>query len=285
MNLNRREFLTGGTMAALMLGCKTGRRNVGRSQVSVQTYVLRDLLSKDLQGTYARIGELGVGGVELFELPSFDAKTVKKACLDNGLVVSGAHVSMPLLVKEKFNWTMDYCATVGNRYVVVPWMGPERDEKAIGGWWRRQADVFNELAAKMKPYGVKFGYHNHVHEFATRFGDKTVWEIFVDNFSKDVMIQWDVGALAHCGQDAVAWYRKYPGRCPAVHLRDNWDAKAGYFGVIGEPPPGKTAVDWQGLKAVFEVDRPEWFVIEPVTSDRFDTISRSIKRLEEIGIV
>ena len=283
--MNRREFLGGGTMAALLAGCRTGLWGSWRSQVSVQTFVLRDLLKKDLEGTYAKIGALGVGGVELWELPAFDAKTVRKACLDNGLAVSGAHVLLPLLTKDKFNWTMDYCATVGNRYVAVPWMGPDKDEKDVGGWWRRQADVFNALAERMKPYGVKLGYHNHVHEFTTRFGGKTVWEIFVDNFSKDVMIQWDVGALANCGEDAVAWYRKYPGRCPAVHLRDNWDAKAGYYGVIGEPPPGKTAVDWQGLKAAFAADRPEWFVIEPVTSDRFDTISRSIDNLEGMEIV
>ena len=62
-------------------------------------------------------------------------------------------------------------------------------------------------------------------------------------------------------------------------------AKAGCFGVVGEPPPGKTAVDWQGLKAAFAADRPEWFVIEPVTSDRFDTISRSIDNLEGMEIV
>lgn len=112
--MDRREFLAGGTMAALLAGCRTGLWGSGHPQVSVQTFVLRDLLKKDLEGTYAKIGALGVGG---------------------------------------------------------------------------------------------------------------------------------------------------------------------------EPPPGKTAVDWQGLKAAFAADRPEWFVIEPVTSDRFDTISRSIEHLEGMEIV
>lgn len=271
--------------AAALSGCRTEAWDRGRSQVSVQTFVLRDLLKKDINGTYEKIGALGVGGVELWDIPSFDAKQVRRLCDANSLAVSGAHVHMDLLGPDKLTWTLDYCAAVGNRYVVVPWMSPEKDEADIVGWWHRQSDFFNALAEKMKPYGVRLGYHNHLHEFTTTLGGKTVWEIFADNFTRDVYLQWDVGALAKCGQDAVAWYRKYPGRCPSVHLRDTWDAQAGFFGVVGEPPPGKKAVDWRGLKRAFAEDPPEWFVVEPTTRDRFDTISRSIEHLEDMGIV
>ena len=283
MNINRRQFISTGAMAALA-GCCQCPFGGRKPKFAVQTFSLRKLLEKDMAGTYESIGRLGLQGIELWDTPRFDAKTVRKLADGNGLEVCGAHVNLDLLAPEKLNWSLDYAATVGNRYIVVPWLCPGKDEKDVGGWWRRKADLFNELAQKMKPYGVKLGYHNHTHEFSTRFGDKTVWEMFVGNFSDDVMLQWDVGALVHCGEDPVAWYRRYPGRCPSVHVRDESDKPNGFFGVVGEPPPGKKGVDWMALKQAFETDMPEWVVIEPVSCDRFDTVEKSLAYLKGLGL-
>jgi len=283
MNMNRREFLSAGALAALFAGCKSPFGGTPSPKIAVQTFVLRDLLKKDMPGTYAEIARRGLQGVELWDTPQFDAKTIAHLTRENGLEVCGAHIMIDLLKPAKLSWTLDYAATVGNRRLIVPWMGPDKSEKDVGGWWRRQADVFNEIAAKAKPYGCQVGYHNHLHEFTTKFGDKTVWELFVGKFSDDVIIQWDVGALAHCGEDAAAWYAKYPGRCPVVHLRDDWDGKKGAYGVIGRPPAGRPGVDWKAMNAAFARDMPEWMVIEPVTSDRFDTVVDSLTALRQMG--
>ena len=283
MNLNRRQFISTGAMAALA-GCCQCPAAGRKPKFAVQTFSLRKLLAKDLAGTYESIGKLGLQGVELWDTPKFDAKTVRKLVDDNGLEVCGAHVGIDLLSPAKLNWTIDYAAAVGNRYIVVPWLGPGKDEKDVGGWWRRQADRFNELAAKLKPHGIKFGYHNHTHEFSTRFDGKTVWEIFVDNFTPDVMLQWDVGGLIHSGEDPAAWYRRYPRRCPSIHVRDEWDPQNGFFGVVGEPPKGMKGIDWKALKKAFDDDMPEWIVIEPVSSDRFDTVEKSLAYLKGLGL-
>lgn len=286
MNVNRRTFLATGA-AGLLSGCASFPRADGKKlKLAVQTYVLRDLLAKDLAGTYARIRGLGLAGVELWNTPAFDPKVVRRLLDDNGLEVCGAHLAHDMLSPAKIGQTLDYANEVGNRNLVVAWMQPSKDEKDVVGWWRREADFYSRAAVTAAERGCRVGYHNHYHEFTQRFEGKTLWEIFMTRISKDVIIQLDVGSAVHVDEDPVYWYKRFPGRSPSVHLRDEWDSKKGFPGVVGEPPPGRKGVDWKALFAAMEADPvTEWAVLEPVTSNTFDTVARSIANLRAMGLV
>ena len=285
MTVNRRTFLATGA-AGLLSGCASFPLFGGKPKLAVQTYVLRDLLKKDLAGTYARIRELGLEGVELWNTPAFDPKTIRRLLDDNGLEVCGAHLSHDMLSPGKIERTLDYANEVGNRNLIVAWMQPSKDEKDVVGWWRREADFYSRAAVTAAARGCRVGYHNHYHEFTQRFGGKTLWEIFMTRISKDVIIQLDVGSAVHVDEDPVYWYTRFPGRSPSVHLRDEWDKEKGFPGVIGEPPPGRKGVDWPALFAAMRADPvTEWAVLEPVTSDTFDTVAKSIDNLRAMGLV
>ena len=284
-DLTRRSFLAAGA-AGLMSGCASFPGFGARPKLAVQTYVLRDLLARDLDGTYARIRELGVEGVELWNTPAFDPKTVRRLLDDNGLEVCGAHLRHDMLSPEKIGRTLDYANEVGHRNLIVAWMQPAKDVKDVVDWWRREADFYTRAAVVAAERGCRVGYHNHYHEFTQRFGGRTPWEVFMARISSDVVVQLDVGSAAHVDMDPVYWYRRYPGRSPSVHLRDDWDGEKGYPGVVGEPPPGRPGVDWPELFAAMREDPvTEWAVLEPVTSDTFDTLARSIDNLRRMGLV
>ena len=285
MHVNRRTFLATGA-AGLLSGCASFPPFGKKLKLAVQTYVLRDLLKKDLAGTYARIRELGVEGVELWNTPAFDPKTVRGLLDDNGLEVCGAHLTHDMLLPEKIGQTLDYANEVGNRNLIVAWMQPGKDERDVVGWWRREADFYTRAAVTAAERGCRVGYHNHYHEFVQRFGGRTLWEIFMARISSDVVVQLDVGSAAHVDMDPVYWYTRYPGRSPSVHLRDDWNSEKGFPGVVGEPPPGRIGVDWPALFAAMRADPvTEWAVLEPVTSGTFDTLERSIANLGRMGLV
>lgn len=281
--MNRREFISSGLMAALAAGCKCPFCGRG-ARKAAQAYPLRDLLKRDFEGTFAGVAKLGFEGMELWNPKGFDAKRIRRNLDANGLVACGSHVGIDLLAPANLAWTFDYAETVGFNRLIVPWLSPDAKEQDVPGWWKRQADVMNAAAAAAAKRGLKVGYHNHVHEFGTSFGGKTVWEIFAGALEREVLLQWDVGALVNAGQDAAAWIRKYPGRCETIHLRDNWDNKRQSYGVIGEPPAGERGVDWQAVAAALRENPVEWAIVEPTSSDRLDTFARSLVRLEEFGI-
>ena len=280
MKMNRREFILGG-VATSLAGCRCLRFGC-HPRTAVQAYSVRDLLSKDFHGTCARLAALGLDGLEMWGTKDFEARMVRRSLDDSRLVACGAHVGIEQLLPDARNWAFDYAQTVGYTRIIVPWLMPEKGLADEPDWWRRQAAVMNAAADAARARGLAIGYHNHDHEFGRSFGGKTVWEILTGEFSDDIFIQWDVGALAHADQDAAAWMRRYPGRCPTIHVKDDWDKDLGYWGVIGEPPPGRPGVDWQAVATELRRHPVEWAVVEPATSDRLDTVARSLARLKEL---
>ena len=68
---------------------------------------------------------------------------------------------------------------------------------------------------------MKFGYHNHDFEFSTRLGDKTIYELILENTDPGLVIkQLDTGNMYHTGARAQDMIKKYPGRFASMHVKD-----------------------------------------------------------------
>ena len=95
------------------------------------------------------------------------------------------------------------------------------------GAWKRAADTFNRAGEHGQKAGIQFAYHNHHFEFVPVEGKKPLDLILETCDPELVKIELDLCWAAAAGQDPVAWFQKYPGRFPMVHVKGLKQASAG----------------------------------------------------------
>src|SRR5690348_11443763 len=184
--------------------------------VGVQLYSVRDDAAKDLPGTMAAVAKMGYAGVEWAGYHGRTAKELRKLQDDLGLKACGTHTGMDTLLGDKLQQTMDFNAELGNKYLIVPWLPPEKRSTLAA--WREVAKTFNELAEKVRPHGFRIGYHNHHEEFHPVEGE-VLWDQLWKHTNPDVILQFDTGNARHGGAEPVPFLRKHRGRSVTIHLK------------------------------------------------------------------
>jgi sugar phosphate isomerase/epimerase len=261
-NLSRRGFLaTTASVAALGVlgsGCTQEERSsagmtTGKIPVGVQVYSVRKVAEKDLAGTLAQIAKMGYQGVEFAGYYGHSAKDIRKMLDDNGIVCCGTHTQYADLSDEKLAATLEFNKTLGNKYVIVPWL--QGDKNNLKDSWLKYAARFNVLAEKLKPQGMFVGYHAHAHDLHPLDGT-TSWDIFFSNTRKDVIMQIDTGNAMSGGGDPIAVLKKYPGRAVTVHLKEH--STTNPKALLGEGD-----VQWAELfKLCRTIGGTKWYIIE-----------------------
>src|SRR5690606_12400878 len=100
-----------------------------------------------------------------------------------------------------------------HRYITVPSLGRTDNPGTSLDGWRRIADEFNTLGARLRPHGIGIGFHNHRDEFVSLGGGRTGMDVFVAETDPEVVaFEMDLGWAIAAGQDPVEWFRRYPGR-------------------------------------------------------------------------
>lgn len=256
--VSRRSFLksSAAALCSLMSGCD-GPEGIGRKKraipVGLQLYSVRKDCQKDLAGTIEAVAKMGYQGVEFAGYYDYTAKDLRKLLDDNGVKCCGTHTQLTTLMPDNLPKTIEFNKTIGNKYLIVPWLDPKTHNSRDS--WLKTADLFNELAEKVKPHGMKVGYHNHTHEFKPINGE-TPWDILFSNTTKDVIMQLDTGNAMHGGGDPLVYLKRYPGRAVTVHLKEF--SATNKKAIIGE---GDT--DWKQLFALCEtVGGTKWYIIE-----------------------
>jgi sugar phosphate isomerase/epimerase len=205
-----------------------------RVPVGLELYSVRDQLKQDLPGTLREVAKMGYEGVEFFA-PYFDwtveyAKEVKKLLDDLHLRCFSTHNSASSFAPDKIGHAIELNQIIGSKFIVMASAG--RVEGLDG--WKAIAETLNRAAEKIKPLGLRAGFHNHQTEFTPVEGRRPI-EVLAANTSKDIVLQLDVGTCLHAGADPVAWIKKNPGRIVSMHCKD-WspEPSKGYAVLFGE---------------------------------------------------
>jgi len=260
-HLSRRSFLATGAASVAALGMMSsgctkeerGSMAKGKIPIGVQLYSVRSVAEKDLSGTLAKVAQMGYEGVEFAGYYGHNAKDIRKMLDDNGLVCCGTHTQMADLADDKLAATLEFNKTLGNKYVIVPWLQPNETNPREA--WLAYAKRFNELAAKLESQGMKIGYHNHAHDFAP-VGDTTGWDLLASNTRPDVIMQIDTGNAWSGGADPITYLRRYPGRSVTVHLKEF--SATNKNAMIGEGD-----VKWaEVFKLCRSIGGTRWYIIE-----------------------
>lgn len=251
--MNRRDFLRT-TVTGFAIGAMSSQLSeplfaspYGKP-VGLQLYTVRDQLDKDVAGTIQQVAKIGYKDVEIYSLYRKSPAEFLKIVNDNGITASSGHYLLPD-VKTQWDQRVEDAQALGLKYMVNAILQPE-DRKSFDDY-KRLVDVFNKAGEKTRAAGIQFCYHNHNFEFK-KYGNTTAYEYLLNTLDpKLVKFEMDCFWVTHAGHDPVAYFQKYPGRFPLLHIKDmkdkpapshELDAKMGLFA-----PVGQGTIDWKRI--------------------------------------
>jgi sugar phosphate isomerase/epimerase len=273
----RRGFLGAG-MSALGGTWAAPRRK--RVPIALELYSVREECKKDLQGTVRAVGRMGYEGVEYFAT-YFDfgnelAKELRQIMDELKIQCCSTHNSAKFLAPENLDRAIELNQILGSRTIIQA----SAPKIANAQGWREVGERLNAVAAKLKPLGMRVGYHNHDVEFRPLEG-QLPFEILAENTSKDVILQFDVGAAISAGADPVAWIKRYPGRTVLMHVKDySKDPAKGFRVLLGEGD-----APWKEIfQAAESVGGVEVYIIEQEGSalPPLETVERCLKNWRKL---
>jgi sugar phosphate isomerase/epimerase len=284
-DFTRRGFLAGSMAAVSVLANETGiafdevTMSKGKKRkVGLQLYSVRQDCGKDLEGTLAKVAQMGYMGVEFAGYYGRSAEDMRKLLDANGLRCCGTHTGLDTLLGDNLKATIEYNKTIGNKYLIVPSL-PAKNRGSHEAWLET-AKLFNELAAQVKPYGMLVGYHNHSVEFKP-IDEKLPWDTFMQNTRQDVIMQLDTGNCCRGGADPFPFIYRYPERAVTVHVKEY--SKKNDKSLIGEGD-----LNWKAFFALCEaVGGTDWYIVE---HERYaypplECVERCLKNLQKMKLV
>lgn len=291
--MNRRTFIESSlaTVAFTSLPARALAATDEISKVGLQLYTVRDAMEKDFSGTIARVASTGYKEVEFAGYFDHSPKDVRAIVDKNGLTAPSCHIGYEV-VEKQLPQTIDAAHIVGHTYIVCPWID-EKLRKAPDGW-KRVADFFNRAGATTKKAGIQFGYHNHTFEFQPDplLGGKLPYDFLLDNTDPNlVKMEMDLCWISVTGHDPVAYFKKYPGRFPLVHVKDVKEIPKAVPGKTQEfvdtsfekqvmTDAGSGVIDWKRiLSHSDEAGIKHYFVEHDAPADPFASIAASYKYL------
>lgn len=198
-----------------------------QKKIGLQLYTLRGIIEKDVVGILKKIAECGYNLVETNGYTA-EKKFMNYEPKDFNRLLKDANLSSPSglygidLSKGK---SLDDCrlyadvaASMGQHYMVMPWLFEE---------WRKSAEDYKWIAQRLNECGeicrkvnVQFAYHNHDFEFIEMDGTNGMEILLKETDHSLVAMELDIFWAVHGGADPVALLKKYPGHFPLWHIKD-----------------------------------------------------------------
>lgn len=280
-NLSRREFTLLGGAACAAAAFPPVLAAQSKVSIALQLYSLRNECKTDLPGTLAAIGKMGFQGVEWFGWGGYFDRTPKelrKMLDDNNLKTCSDHIHVFALQGDQFERTVELHQTLGNKLVTLSDLTGIRGNRRTAQYWIDAAKQMNELAEKLKPYGMRLGLHNHTAEFVRVEDGRVPWEIIFDTTSKEIAQQLHIGGVLAGGLDPADYLKRYAGRTLTMHMVD-W--AAGKKGLL----LGEGEAKWSQIFELAEtVGGIEWYIVEQETYPfpPLESVEKSLTNLRKL---
>lgn len=258
-----------------------------KNQIGLELYTVRDLLTKDYEGTIARVAAMGYKEVEPADPYNKMEPKQYRALLDRyKLTMPSTHSGAtegPDLEKQ-----LEGFEIMGIKYTEVrparPGGGPAGaagGRGAAGAPQRRPAMTvesvkhsaveMNRLGQVVRKFGMKILIHNHSGEFELlEDGRQTQYDVLLAETDPSVVaMQIDIGWAEVAGKNVLQMFRANPGRYELWHVKDatvkNLDPKATPLErqrAAKIVPMGEGDIDYKTIFANARMAGLKYFVIE-----------------------
>jgi sugar phosphate isomerase/epimerase len=259
--------------------------------IGLALYTVRQEAARDLLGTLKKVAQIGYKQVEA-GAPKNNAQALefRQAVDDSGLVCPSLHFDWADL-RSKLGDQIEIAKTVGATYMVCSSL-PDA-ERSIDHY-RQAADFFNRAGETCLKSGRLIGYHCHNFDFTSFDGVIAFDELLRRTDPKLVGMQMDCFWVTRAGKDPVQYFKTYPGRFPALHIKD---LKPGYTPgtkTSDGPKPGnkggtftevgRGVIDWRRIFAAAAEGGVKHYYVEQDFSDDppFETIKMSYDYLHQL---
>lgn len=253
-NISRRSLLKMGLLTVPSWSLAGSRKQMdSQLPVGVQLWCVRKQLSQDMPGTLAKLAEIGFQAVEFENFFGHSASDIRQMLDANQLQACGSHIYLEDVLGEKLEATVDFHRTIGNKNLIVRWLGEER--RSSPETFAHTIELFNQASEALETHGMRVGYHNHDYIFK-KFEDKMLWNILADETPESVILQLDTGNASRAGVDVIPLLERNRGRTITAHIKpfSRTDPKA-YI--------GSDDLDWKKIISLMKtVGGTEWFIIE-----------------------
>ncbi|GAA3613278.1 sugar phosphate isomerase/epimerase [Nonomuraea rosea] len=204
----------------------SGGHHVPPDQISIQLWTVRDDLAQNYDATLAYLARTGYPKVEL-ALGYFGrtARQLREFLDGLGIRASSSHDGLTT-DDAGLETKIENALTLGQSFMVVPYLNSASEDE-----WKAWAERMNVEAAAARSAGLRYGYHNHAHEFTTDLGGgKTPWDVLTAELDPrlvhlEIDIYWAVtGGIGRGVADPVRFtlgvIRRAPQRVLQFHVKD-----------------------------------------------------------------
>lgn len=218
-----------------------------KTPVALQLWSIREDVARDFAAAAGAVAEIGYQGVELAGYGNLDVKGAKAALDAAGLKVAGMHVSFASLKNDTQTVIGDALA-LGAGHVACSFWPPAQFVSASA--CERIGEQLAEVGRSLRPFGIRFGFHNHASEFKIFEGRPAMDWILGAAEPRDLFAEVDVYWVQFAGYSPGKFLRDQGSRIPLVHLKDKRE--------LGQGPVNFDEV----FAACDSVGAVEWYIVE-----------------------
>lgn len=221
-----------------------------KKEIGIQLYSVRSLIGsfghdqQDYKPVLKMLSDMGYTSVEAasYKDGKFYGKAPEEFRRDVeavGMKVLSSHCSKNLTKEEiasgdfaeSLAW-WDECIAAhkaaGMEYIVTPYLAVPKTLKELEAY----CNYFNEIGKRCNAAGIKYGYHNHAHEFQKVEDQEVMLDYMLQNTDpENVFFEMDVYWTVIGKASPVDYFEKYPGRFKMLHIKDN--REIGQSGMVG----------------------------------------------------
>lgn len=201
--------------------------------IGIQLYSVMPAMNSDAEGSLKRLAGIGYNACELVQwggdsnVFGMKPSEFKNACSRNGIEIISTHSGIqedsdtPESVEKRWLSLFQIQKSLGGKYFIVPSYNYENTTEGV----KAMAAYFNRIGKIANEYGLKFGYHNHSHEFKPLNDNpsQTMYDLFTQlTDSGSVCLELDVYWAQKADRNPVELLKTYPGRIKILHIKDDF---------------------------------------------------------------
>jgi sugar phosphate isomerase/epimerase len=285
------SVLGGAAPAGAVADNQRGRR-VPLDRISIQLWTLRDAFGwpdapeaeqrARYEATLRRVADIGYPRVEL-ALGYFGhtVAQLRRFYRSIGVRPTSSHDGLTDTA-DALRTKLENAAALDQQYIVVPYLEAPLSLTPAQrrAQWQQWAERMNVEAAAARRYGLRYGYHNHAHEFGDDLGGGlTPWDVLTTELDRRLVhfemdIYWIATGLMWSGQareatvetEIIDRIRSIPQRVRQYHVKDRDPGQPAHRtdGPQVFADPGTGMIDFG---RIFDASAAEEYIVENDSPD------------------